>query len=48
MKKSAENYYWGMKQASYRIAKEETIRAFWKGHVPAQVLSGTYGLTQVR
>lgn len=45
--KSQENYYWSLKQASTRILKEESFAALWKGHVPAQLLSGAYGLVQV-
>ncbi|CAL8083279.1 unnamed protein product [Orchesella dallaii] len=44
--KSKGNYYWSMKQASLRILREESVAALWKGHVPAQLLSGAYGLAQ--
>jgi len=47
IKKSSTNYYWNIKQASLRILHEESYKALWKGHVPAQVLSGSYGLAQV-
>jgi len=43
---SQTNYYWNMRQACMRIFHEESIRALWKGHVPAQLLSGVYGLAQ--
>ena len=39
--------YYGMAQACLVIHKEEGIRAFWKGHIPAQALSVVYGVVQV-
>nr|CAD7462360.1 unnamed protein product [Timema tahoe] len=38
--------YWGVSQAALLIAKEEGVSALWKGHVPAQLLSVTFGVTQ--
>lgn len=39
--------YWGMFQASRRILLEEGFSAFWKGHIPAQLLSICFGAVQV-
>lgn len=36
-----------MSQTVGHINKEEGIKALWKGHLPGQLLSLTYGLTQV-
>ncbi|XP_007886679.1 mitochondrial thiamine pyrophosphate carrier isoform X2 [Callorhinchus milii] len=38
--------YQGLLHATQTILKEESIRAFWKGHVPAQLLSIAYGAAQ--
>lgn len=39
--------YWGVFQASRRILSEEGFSAFWKGHIPAQLLSICFGAVQV-
>ncbi|XP_023648979.1 mitochondrial thiamine pyrophosphate carrier isoform X2 [Paramormyrops kingsleyae] len=44
---SKQGKYWGLWQASCRILSEEGTTAFWKGHVPAQLLSICYGAVQV-
>ncbi|XP_008327883.1 mitochondrial thiamine pyrophosphate carrier isoform X2 [Cynoglossus semilaevis] len=41
-----EGKYWGLFQASRCIHSEEGLSAFWKGHVPAQLLSITFGAVQ--
>ncbi|XP_062976342.1 mitochondrial thiamine pyrophosphate carrier [Elgaria multicarinata webbii] len=38
--------YHGLWQAIWKIFQEEGPTAFWKGHVPAQLLSVTYGAVQ--
>lgn len=44
--KSGHGKYRSILQAISLIHNEEGIRAFWKGHVPAQGLSSLYGLVQ--
>lgn len=43
-----EGKYWGIFQASRRIHTEEGLCAFWKGHIPAQLLSMCFGAVQVK
>uniref|UniRef100_A0A8C3RZK1 Mitochondrial thiamine pyrophosphate carrier n=1 Tax=Chelydra serpentina TaxID=8475 RepID=A0A8C3RZK1_CHESE len=38
--------YYGILQTAHRILHEEGLTAFWKGHVPAQLLSVSYGAVQ--
>ncbi|XP_050438793.1 mitochondrial thiamine pyrophosphate carrier-like [Adelges cooleyi] len=45
-KKSIISKYKTIPQAMYLISKEEGLKALWKGHLPGQLLSITYGLTQ--
>lgn len=40
--------YGSVSQAFLLILKEEGIFALWKGHVPAQLLSIVYGMSQVQ
>lgn len=44
--KKPEGKYQGLFQASRCIYSEEGLSAFWKGHVPAQLLSITFGAVQ--
>ena len=39
--------YHSMLQACMVIHREEGAKAFWKGHIPAQVLSVIFGVVQV-
>lgn len=41
-----EGKYWGLFQASRCICSEEGLSAFWKGHIPAQLLSIGFGAVQ--
>ncbi|KAG9473652.1 mitochondrial thiamine pyrophosphate carrier [Eleutherodactylus coqui] len=43
---SGHGKYRGILHAARLILKEEGISAFWKGHVPAQLLSVSYGAVQ--
>ncbi|OQR70831.1 mitochondrial thiamine pyrophosphate carrier-like [Tropilaelaps mercedesae] len=45
-KKCDSAKYSGVKQACQLILREEGVTAFWKGHIPAQVLSVVYGGVQ--
>ncbi|XP_053706849.1 mitochondrial thiamine pyrophosphate carrier isoform X1 [Synchiropus splendidus] len=41
-----EGKYWGLFQAGRCIYTEEGLSAFWKGHIPAQLLSIAFGAVQ--
>ncbi|XP_040013978.1 mitochondrial thiamine pyrophosphate carrier [Xiphias gladius] len=41
-----EGKYWGLFQAARCIHSEEGLSAFWKGHIPAQLLSICFGAVQ--
>ncbi|KRZ17084.1 Mitochondrial thiamine pyrophosphate carrier [Trichinella zimbabwensis] len=45
-KQHAHGKYFGLFQAANTIIKEEGWKSLWKGHMPAQGLSLTYGLIQ--
>ncbi|KRZ34527.1 Mitochondrial thiamine pyrophosphate carrier [Trichinella pseudospiralis] len=45
-KQHAHGKYFGIFQAANTIIKEEGWKSLWKGHMPAQGLSLTYGLIQ--
>lgn len=45
--RSRQGKYWGLWQATRCIMTEEGLPAFWKGHIPAQLLSVCYGAVQV-
>ncbi|KAF5399747.1 Mitochondrial thiamine pyrophosphate carrier [Paragonimus heterotremus] len=42
IKRRSGSYYCSLPQAFGRILKEEGLTAFWKGHVPGQLLSMTF------
>lgn len=44
--RSRQGKYWGLWQATRCIMTEEGLPAFWKGHIPAQLLSVCYGAVQ--
>ncbi|XP_067278123.1 mitochondrial thiamine pyrophosphate carrier isoform X1 [Pseudorasbora parva] len=44
--RNRQGKYWGLWQATRCILNEEGFPAFWKGHIPAQLLSVCYGAVQ--
>ncbi|XP_051995567.1 mitochondrial thiamine pyrophosphate carrier [Xyrauchen texanus] len=44
--KNRPGKYWGVWQATRCILTEEGLPAFWKGHIPAQLLSMCFGAVQ--
>ncbi|XP_053309490.1 mitochondrial thiamine pyrophosphate carrier [Spea bombifrons] len=44
--RSAQGKYQGILQAAKLIQQEEGLQGFWKGHIPAQLLSVSYGAVQ--
>ncbi len=45
--KGEKSKYHGLRQAFRITLQEEGAAALWKGHMPAQLLSVTYGVVQV-
>ena len=43
---TAEAKFKGVFHATTTMLKEEGVRSFWKGHMPAQYLSISYGIFQ--
>ncbi|KAA0706415.1 Mitochondrial thiamine pyrophosphate carrier [Triplophysa tibetana] len=44
--RNPQGKYWGVLQATRCILTEEGLPAFWKGHIPAQLLSVCFGAVQ--